>query len=297
MPEETVLCEIEAGIAQLTLNRPERMNAFTPQMGAELVRLFKQLDDDDTVRAIVVTGAGRAFCAGADLGGGEQTFKGPKKSDAGAGGAGAADEPSRTDQGEGKSEEDEVLPKEARARAIQPWRIEKPVIAAINGAAVGVGLTLPLQWDIRIAARDAKLAFAFVQRGVVTELASTYILPRLVGIARASDLLLTGRIFLGEEAAELGVVNEAVDAADVLPRAREIAQYIVERCAPASVALTKRLIWEHLAIDDPYLASEREARGLARLGKLPDAAEGVIAFMQKRPANWKLSAKDAPDVD
>jgi enoyl-CoA hydratase/carnithine racemase len=280
MSEQPVLCETDAGVAEVTLNRPERLNAFTPQMGAELMRIFRELDADDSVRAIVVTGAGRAFCAGAELGGGEQTFQGMPESDR-----------------HGDSGDDEVLPPNARVRDIQPWKIRKPIIAAINGPAVGIGLTLPLQWDMRIAAADAKLAFAFVQRGVVTELASTYILPRLVGIARASDLLLTGRIFLGEEAAQLGVVNEALAREQVLPRAHEIARYIVEKCAPASVALTKRLIWEHLGYDDPYRASEREARGLARLGRMPDAAEGVVSFLQKRKPEWKLGPGDAPDID
>ncbi len=274
MTEDTVLCEVKASVAELTLNRPERLNAFTPQMGAELIGAFKRLDEDDSVRAIIVTGAGRAFCAGADLGGGQETFAGRKSGDA-----------------------EEVLPREARVRDIQPWKIRKPIIAAINGAAVGMGLTIPLQWDLRIAAKDAKLGFVFVQRGIVTELASTYILPRLVGIARASDLLLTGRIFLGEEAAQLGVVNEALERDQVLPRAREIARYIVEKCAPASVALTKRLIWEHLGFDDPLAASEREARALVRLGRLPDAAEGVMSFVQKREPEWKMKPSDAPAVD
>jgi enoyl-CoA hydratase/carnithine racemase len=278
-----VRCEVRDGIAELTLNRPDRLNAFTPQMGAALIKHFRELDQDDSVRVIIVTGAGRAFCAGADLAGGDATFKGAGGSDR---------EPKSHAEGDG-----EVLPKEARAREIRPWQIAKPIIAAINGPAVGVGLTLSLQWDLRIVAEDAKLCFAFVQRGVVTELASTYILPRLIGIARASDLLLTGRVFLGREAAELGVANEALPRQEVLPRAREIARYIVERCAPASVALTKRLIWEHLGYDDPYAASVREARGLARLGRLPDAAEGVMAFLQKRPAQWTLTARDAPDVD
>jgi len=275
MAETTVLCEVKDGVAELTLNRPERMNAFSPQMGAELIQAFRRLGEDDSVRVIVVTGAGRAFCAGADLGGGDQTFAG-RETDGDA---------------------DEVLPRDARARNIQPWKLPKPVIAAINGHAIGVGLTLPLQWDIRIAAKDAKLSFAFVQRGIMPELASTYILPRLIGIARASDLLLTGRIFLGEEAARLGVVNEALESDQVLPRAREIARYIVEKCAPASVALTKRMIWEHLYADDPLAVSEREARGMARLGKLPDAAEGVLSFVQKRKAEWKLAPGDAPDPD
>jgi enoyl-CoA hydratase/carnithine racemase len=275
MAETTVLCEVKDGVAELTLNRPERMNAFTPQMGAELIQTFQRLGEDDSVRVIVVTGAGRAFCAGADLGGGGETFAG-RETDGDA---------------------DEVLPRDARARVIQPWKLCKPVIAAINGHAVGVGLTLPLQWDIRIAARDAKLSFAFVQRGIMPELASTYILPRLIGIARASDLLLTGRIFLGEEAAQLGVVNEAVDREQVLPRAREIARYIVEKCAPASVALTKRFIWEHLNAHDPLEVSEREARGMARLGRMSDAAEGVLSFVQKRRPEWKLKPSDVPDVD
>ena len=274
MTEDTVLCEVKASVAELTLNRPERLNAFTPQMGAELIGAFKRLDEDDSVRAIIVTGAGRAFCAGADLGGGGETFAGRESGDA-----------------------EEVLPREARLRIIQPWKIRKPIIAAINGAAVGMGLTMPLQWDLRIAAKDAKLSFAFVQRGIVTELASTYILPRLVGIARASDLLLTGRIFLGEEAAQLGVVNEALERDQVLPRAREIARYIAEKCAPASVALTKRLIWEHLGFDDPVAASEREARALARLGRLPDAAEGVMSLVQKRSPEWKMKPSDAPAID
>ena len=275
MAETTVLCEVKDGVAELTLNRPERMNAFSPQMAVELIQAFRRLGEDDSVRVIVVTGAGRAFCAGADLGGGDQTFAG-RETDGDA---------------------DEVLPRDARARNIQPWKLPKPVIAAINGHAIGVGLTLPLQWDIRIAAKDAKLSFAFVQRGIMPELASTYILPRLIGIARASDLLLTGRIFLGEEAARLGVVNEALASEQVLPRAREIARYIVEKCAPASVALTKRMIWEHLTADDPLAVSEREARGMARLGRLPDAAEGVLSFVQKRKPEWKLKPSEAPDAD
>jgi len=275
MAETTVLCEIKDGVAELTLNRPERMNAYTPQMGAELIQAFRRLGEDDSVRVIVVTGAGRAFCAGADLGRGDETFAG-RETDGDA---------------------DEVSPRDSRARNIQPWKLPKPVIAAINGHAIGVGLTLPLQWDIRIAAKDAKLSFAFVQRGIMPELASTYILPRLIGVARASDLLLTGRIFLGEEAAQLGVVNEALEREQVLPRAREIARYIVEKCAPASVALTKRMIWEHLNANYPYAVSERETRGMARLGRMPDAAEGVISFVQKRKPEWKLKPSDVPDVD
>jgi enoyl-CoA hydratase/carnithine racemase len=196
MSEELVLCEIKDGVAELTLNRPDRMNAWTWDMGLQLHELIRKCGEDDAVRAIIVTGAGRAFCAGADLQRGASTFS-----------------------GEGR----DAQPEQARRARVNPWDIPKPIIAAINGPAVGVGLTTPLQYDIRVAAKDAKLGFVFVQRGVMPELASTWILPRLIGVARACDLLLSGRIFLGEEAAQIGVVNEAVAREEVLPRAREIA--------------------------------------------------------------------------
>ena len=261
--------EIKDGIAQLTLDRPQRMNAWTAQMGVELNEHLVRCDQDDAVRAVIVTGAGRAFCAGADLERGGDTFAG-------------VDTPRDRAMG---------------GQTIQPWEVRKPIIAAINGAAVGVGITLPLQYDIRIAARDAKLGFLFVRRGVVTELSSTWILPRLVGIARASDLLLTGRIVTGEEAAQLGLVNEAVPAERVLPRAWEIARSIAENCAPVSVALTKRMIWEHLGGPPPAQVAKREGRALTALGRTADAVEGVKSFLEKRAPRWTLSpTKDAPPL-
>jgi len=260
--------DVKDGIATITLNRPDRMNAWTAQMGAELNEHLVRCDEDDFVRAVVVTGAGRAFCAGADLERGGETFAG-----------GGADAPARP------------------RRTIQPWEVRKPIIAAINGAAVGVGMTLPLQYDIRVAARDAKLGFLFVRRGVMTELSSTWILPRLVGIARAADLLLSGRIVLGEEAAALGLVNEAVPADDVLARAHEIARNIAENCAPVSVALTKRMIWEHLGGPPPLEVAKREAKALWALGRMADAREGVQSFLEKRKPRWSLSpTKDLPEI-
>ena len=260
--------DVKDGIATITLNRPERMNAWTAQMGVELNEHLVRCDEDDAVRAVVVTGAGRAFCAGADLERGGETFAGGGRSDAGG--------PRRT---------------------IQPWEVRKPIIAAINGAAVGVGLTLPLQYDMRVAAKDAKLGFLFVRRGVMTELSSTWILPRLVGISRAADLLLSGRILLGEEAAALGLVNEAVATADVLPRALEIARNIAENCAPVSVALTKRMIWEHLGGPPPLEVAKRESKALWALGRMADAREGVQSFLEKRKPRWTLSpTKDAPEI-
>jgi enoyl-CoA hydratase/carnithine racemase len=266
MSETHTLFDVKDGIATITLHRPERMNAYTAQMGAELNAHLVRCDEDDAVRAVVVTGAGRAFCAGADLERGGETFAGGPQT---AGGR--------------------------PARTIQPWEVRKPIIAAINGAAVGVGMTIPLQYDMRVAAREAKLGFLFVRRGVMTELSSTWILPRLVGIARAADLLLSGRIVLGEEAAALGLVNEAVPAAEVLPRAQAIAREIAENCAPVSVALTKRMIWEHLGGPPPVEVAKREAKALYALGKLADSREGVTSFLEKRKPHWTLSpTKDMP---
>jgi enoyl-CoA hydratase/carnithine racemase len=242
-------------------------------MGRALAEFFAACDEDDSVRAIVVTGAGRAFCAGADLGRGGDTF-----------------------QSEDRATE---RTREASRRArLHPWQVRKPIIAALNGAAVGVGLTMPLQYDLRIAARDAKLGFLFVRRGVNPELASTWILPRLVGVARAADLLLSGRTLSGEEAAALGLVNEAVERERVLPRALEIARSIARSAAPVSVAATKRMLWEHLGVADPRVAERREARVFAQLGRLADAREGVEAFLQKRDPRWSLKpSTDMPELE
>ncbi|MEX2206596.1 MAG: enoyl-CoA hydratase-related protein [Myxococcota bacterium] len=266
--------DVKDGIAEITLDRPERMNAYTAQMGGELNEHLLRCDRDDAVRAVIVTGAGRAFCAGADLERGGDTFETSE----------ARAEHARAEQ--------------PRVETILPWNVRKPIIAAINGAAVGVGITLPLQYDIRIAANDAKLGFLFVRRGVVTELSSTWILPRLVGIARASDLLLSGRIVTGAEAAQLGLVNEAVPTERVLPRAREIARDIAENCAPVSVALTKRMIWEHLGGPPPVEVAKREGKALWALGRMADAKEGVLSFLEKRKPRFTLSpTKDAPSLE
>ncbi len=275
--------EVKDGIAEITLDRPERMNAWTVQMRDELNEHLVRCDQDDAVRALIVTGAGRAFCAGADLERGGDTF--------------AAGE-SRPQRPAGPTIVPAAPTIRASVQTILPWEVRKPIIAAINGAAVGVGITLPLQYDIRIAANEAKIGFLFVRRGVVPELSSTWILPRLVGIARASDLLLTGRIISGAEAALLGLVNEAVPAERVLPRAREIAREIAENCAPISVALTKRMIWEHLGGPPPAEVAKRESRALYALGRMADAKEGVLSFLEKRKPHFTLSpTKDSPPLE
>jgi enoyl-CoA hydratase/carnithine racemase len=274
MPDEVaykhILFDVGDGVATITLNRPKRMNAFHFPLGAELERAYARCDEDDGVRAVVLTGAGKAFCAGADMGGGEKTFGdvegGRRAADPGAG-----------------------------VRRLAAWQVRKPVIAAINGHAVGVGLTLAMQCDLRLVARDAKLAFSFVRRGIIPELASHSILPRVVGFSRAADLLLSGRTFRGEEAAQLGLASEALPAEDVVPRALEWARDVAANAAPASVAIAKRLLWEGVT-ETPAETMAKEKPLLAWVGKQADAAEGVRSFLERRPPEWTLRAStDLPE--
>jgi enoyl-CoA hydratase/carnithine racemase len=260
---EAILVERRGAVGLVTLNRPERRNAYTGRMGAELREAFAELEADEDVRAIVVTGAGRDFCVGADLDRGGDTF-------------------GRSDSF-GEREERPTGP------GIRPWDMSTPVIGAINGAAVGVGLTLPMQWDIRIAAAEARLGFVFNRRGVIPEANSTWIVPRLVGVARAMDVLLTGRLFTGEEAAQMGLVSRAVPRDQVLATALEIAEDIAANTAPLSVAVTKRLINEGLMEPDRNASMARESRAFWWVGRQADSKEGVTAFLEKRAPDWKLS--------
>lgn len=257
MDYEQIRYELDDGIAVVTLNRPEKLNAMTALMGAEMEDAMAEADGDDAVRAVVVTGAGRGFCAGADLGGGDQF----------AGGWGTV---------------------ERRFRRMMPMEVRKPVIAAINGPAVGAGLTWPLQADVRYVAEDAKLAFAFVRRGVLPELASHLILPRLCGLSRAAELLLSGRTFLGVEAVEYGVATRALPADEVLPAAMALARDIATNAAPVPVAISKRLLWEGVGID---LAEwrRRETELFTVTTRHPDAREGTVAFFEKRSPVWSGS--------
>jgi enoyl-CoA hydratase/carnithine racemase len=271
MAYEQILCEESDGIATITLNRPERLNAFTGVMGRELHEAFRDYDADDRVRVIIVTGAGRGFCAGADLAGDGGTFG----------------RDSRT------TFEQQV---ESGRRAIRPWAVKKPIIGAINGAAVGVGITLAMQWDIRIAAESAKIAFAFVRRGVVPEALSTWILPRLIGVSRAAELLLSGRTLTAREALDFGLLSRVVPDAELLPTARGIAEDIACNAAPVSVAITKRLIWSNLAEPDMQRAEEVEGRAFWWSGTQPDSFEGVRSFLEKRAPQWKMKpSSDMPD--
>jgi enoyl-CoA hydratase/carnithine racemase len=255
-------------VALITLDRPHRLNAYTVQMGAELFQTFAELEADDEVRAIVVTGRGRGFCAGMDLAGGGDTFAGENTWD-------------RT---------------RALEKAVRPWNCGTPIIAAINGPAVGIGATLPLQWDIRIAGQSARIGFVFTRRGILPEAGSTWILPRIVGLSKAMDLLLTGRLVGAQEAHELGLVSRVVPDDELLETAMSIATDIATSCAPVSVAITKRLVWRQLMQTDPVAAKALEDQLFEWSGKQPDAAEGVRSFADKRAPAWTMSAvSDLPD--
>ncbi len=265
MAYEQIELQVDSGVATVTLNRPERMNAWTNRMNGELTEAMRACDADDTVRAVIITGAGRAFCAGADLSAGEDTFAGGRKGDA-----------------------------PRPAAPMWPYQVRKPVIAAINGAAIGVGVTYPMLADIRLVAENAKLSFAMVRRGVLPELASHITAVQVCGFARAADLLLTGRMVSGAEAVAMGLANEVLPAAELLPRARAIAADIVTNTAPVSVALAKALLWEEVAARIPGMMV-KEGRLLAWLGTQPDVKEGVMSFLEKRAPAWKMGvAGDYP---
>ena len=266
---ETVLIERDGGVAVVTLNRPEQLDAFNPTMTEEMQVVLQELDDDDDVRAIVVTGAGRAFSAGADVGGGA---------------------PPGSKEGLGGSDPDP-------APALRPWDLRTPIIAAINGAAVGMGITWPLMWDIRIAAEDAKIGLVFVRRGLVPEGNCSWLLSRLIGASAALELLLTGRIISGKEAAELGMVTRAVPHDDVLPAALAIAHEIATHCAPAAVGATKRLFYRYLEQTDRWDARVEELEVFRWMGGRPDAGEGVRSFLERRDPVWAdISRDDLPPM-
>lgn len=262
---DTLIYETDGPVAVVTLNRPEKLNAWNAVMARELSGALSQADADDSVRAVVLTGAGRAFCAGADLERGGDTFSNRDR---------------RTRE---------------RAPEVYPYSIGKPVIAAINGAAVGVGMTYPMLCDQRIVAEEAKLGFVFTRRGMMPELGAHVLVQRVIGFSRAADLLMSGRIVRGTEAAALGLASEVLPRDRLLDRAKEIAaEYRL--AAPVSVAVTKRLLWEglHAGFAD---MRKRENVLFAWLGNQADAREGVTSFVEKRDPAWTMSAsRDLPDL-
>lgn len=264
---ETLVVERDGPITVITFNRPEVMNALNWQMGLELRHSVHHADQDEDCRVIVVTGRGRAFCAGQDMSTGTSAFR---RGD-------TPDEDLRTRITE------ELTVRDAR----QYWEMNTPIIAAINGAAVGAGITIPLQFDLRVVAEDAKLGFVFARRGVLPELNATMTLPLMTGIPRALELLMTGRIFSGRDAVAYGLANEALPAEQVLPRAMELAREIAVNAAPLPVALVKRLVWENAALGTTLADVQRRNSQLFRwTTQQPDAQEGPASFLQKRDPNW-----------
>jgi enoyl-CoA hydratase/carnithine racemase len=270
MDFEQITTDTEDGILTITLNRAERLNAWTPTMGRELIAAFDLVDADDEVRAVIVTGAGRGFCAGADLQSGGETF----------------DYRRREGQYEGGSTEDAV-PRDTGGRlTLRIFDSTKPVIAAINGPAVGVGATMTLPMDVRLASEQARIGFVFTRRGIVPEAASSWFLPRVVGISRAIEWAATGRVFTAQEALDGGLVRSVHAPDELLEAARELAREIAENTAPVSVALARRLMWRMLGAEHPMLAHRADSRGMLVRGQSADAAEGITAFLEKRPASF-----------
>jgi enoyl-CoA hydratase/carnithine racemase len=264
MSFDTIRTDIADGVLTITLDRPDRLNAFTHVMRDELIEAFDVADSDDDVRVVIVTGAGRAFCAGADLEAGGSTFDVATRSF------------HSFDDGTPRDGGGEV--------SLRIYESTKPVIAAINGPAVGVGITMTLPMDVRLAVEGAKIGFVFTRRGIVPEAASSYFLPRVVGISRAMEWVATGRVFSSEEALAGGLVRSIHPPGELMPAAQALAREIADNTAPVSVAVGGRLLWSMLGATDPLAAHEADSRAMTARGASADAAEGVTAFLEKRDA-------------
>ena len=271
---EEILYDVNDGVLTITLNRPDKLNAFTHTMMKEMIDAFDRSDADDVVRAVIVTGAGRAFCAGADLSAGGKTFN--------------AD--ARDDRASGLNRDGGGL------LTLRIFESKKPVIGAVNGPAVGVGVTMTLPMDIRLAADSAKFGLVFARRGIVPEACSSYFLPRLVGISQALQWCYDGGVFPATEALDGGLVKSLHPVDELLPAANAIARSIADNTSPISVSLTRAMMWRMLGADHPMEAHKIDSRGIYHLGKSPEAKEGVESFLEKRSPAFpgKVSA-DMPD--
>lgn len=268
---------VEDAIATITLNRPDKMNAFTPVMMGEMIKALDAADADDRVRAVVITGAGKAFCAGADL----------KPQDGGG--------PFTSDETVDDLSDHRVRDTGGRL-TLRLFEMHKPVIAAINGAAVGIGATMTLAMDVRLASDDARFGFVFARRGIVPEAASSWFLPRLVGLQRALEWCMTGRIFDAGEAQDAGLVLGVKSADELLPAAYALAREIAENSAPVSVALTRQMLWRMAGESHPMAAHRIDSRGVYRRSRSSDAKEGVASFLEKRLPNYEDKvSRDMPD--
>ncbi len=272
MEFQTIRYEADAGIATVTLHRPDRLNAFTLTMSRELVRAFELADADDAVKAVIVTGAGRAFCAGMELD--------PRHSDSNG-------NPFGLNPGDDPERHPEKIRDSGGRVTLRIFESKKPVIAAINGPAVGIGATMTLAMDIRIAADSAKMGFVFVRRGITTEACSAWFLPRIVGIPRALDWVMSGRVFPAEEALGAGLVKSLHPVPDLLPEARRIAREIADNASPVAVALCRQMIWRLSAADHPMEAHKVDSRAIFYASTGTDAPEGILSFIEKRPPRFQ----------
>ena len=274
MSYSEILYDVEDGVLTITMNRPEKLNAFTGTMMSEMIDAFDRSDADDSIRAVIVTGAGRAFCAGADLGAGGATFN--------------AD--ARADRPKGLNRDGGGL------LTLRIFESKKPVIAAVNGPAVGIGVTMTLAMDIRLAADVARFGFVFARRGIVPEACSSWFLPRVVGISRALEWTYSGRVFPADEALAGGLVRSVHPKDQLLSTARGIAREIADNTSAISVTLIRQMMWRMLGADHPMEAHKLDSRGVYYTGRSADAREGVEAFLEKRPAHFpgKVS-KDLPE--
>ena len=278
---ETLLYAVEDGIATITLHRPEKMNAFTTRMMTELIAAFDATDADDAVKAVIVTGRGRAFCAGADLSSGGQTF----------------DYAARGDAAREEARVGDVYRDGGGRVTLRIFDSLKPVICAVNGAAVGVGATMQLAMDIRIASTEARFGFVFARRGITPEACSSWFLPRIVGVSTALEWCYSGRVFPAAEAHERGLVRSLHAPDALLPAARAIAREIVDNTAPVSVALTRQLMWRMLGADHPMQAHRADSRAIQFRGRSDDAKEGVSSFLEKRAPHYPNRVSgDLPDI-
>src|SRR4051794_29015942 len=271
---EQIRYEVADGVLTITLNRPERLNAFTETMMNELIAAFDASDADDDVRAVIITGEGRGFCAGADLAKGGETFDWRERAASGD------------------------VPRDGGGRVVlRIYDSLKPVIAAINGPAVGVGVTMTLPMDIRLAAEGAKIGFVFARRGIVSEAASSWFLPRLVGISQAMEWVATGRVFDAAEAQRGGLVRSVHAPDELLGAAHDLAREIADNTAPVSVALARKLMWRGLGATHPMQAHRADSRAMFARGQSADAVEGVTSFLEKRPASYPDKVSDGlPDL-
>ena len=271
--------QVSDNVATITLNRPEALNSFTNVMMNELIDVFDLTDADDDVRVVIITGSGRAFCAGADLSGGGETFSDGRLTSA----SGEEEVRYRRDGG--------------GTVTLRMFNSLKPVIGAINGAAVGIGVTMTLPMDIRLASENAKFGFVFARRGIVPEACSSWFLPRLVGIAQAAEWVFTGRVFGAEEALAGGLIRSVHKPDELLPAARLLAREIIDNTAPVSVALSRQMLWRMLGAPHPMSAHRVDSRGIQIRGRSADTIEGVNSFLEKRPAKFEMTvSNDLPDI-